>query len=47
MKRNETLPKAIFRKRDVWLMSSAKVAVGLRTVMVRAVLIVSHGGALK
>jgi len=47
MKGNETLPWVIFRTMEFWLMSSEKVEVGLRTVMVRAGLIVSHGGALK
>ena len=47
MNRNETLPWVIFRTMEFWLISSEKVEVGLRTVMVRAGLIVSHGGALK
>jgi len=33
MNRKETLPWVIFRTMEFWLMSSGKVAVGLRTEM--------------
>jgi len=48
MNRKETLPEVIFKTMEFWLMSSEKVAVGLRNEMVRpgSRLIVSGGGAL-
>ncbi|MEI6841679.1 MAG: hypothetical protein WCK53_10450, partial [Methanomicrobiales archaeon] len=48
MNRDEKLPWVIFRTMESWLMSSGKVAIGLRTEWVRLVsrLIVSHCGAL-